>query len=185
MVVTRTCNIDTELFLVDDIISFTLSNGEHHEAIAIKQEDEGMLFILRNCLQTSNQMNSEPTNKGGYAESMLRRILTTGSITLFPDELRSRMIPVYDTYDLLRIPTEKEILGYNAFAVDEPEHVTQFEAMKNVENRKAMRVNLPETYWLTNDVLTSFVVCAKHGFCEYTYASNFCGVRPIFKLKNI
>ena len=45
MEVMRNMTIDTELFELGDIISFTLTTGENVKAKAIRETPNGMLFI--------------------------------------------------------------------------------------------------------------------------------------------
>lgn len=51
MEVMRNMTIDTELFELGDIISFTLTTGEKVKAKAIRETPNGMLFITVDCLK--------------------------------------------------------------------------------------------------------------------------------------
>ena len=183
MIVKRMCKLDTTNFKLRDEISFTLSIGECHEAIAVKEEDDGMIFIFRDCLRDRYYMNAIASNAGGYSESNLRDILRVVIRDTFPDDIRALMLPVYEK-DLVRIPSEKELFGFNSISDNEDVSVTQFETMKNMKNRQAFIRDNFDCYWLMNTVLDSFLTCNSSGNPSYSYASNLCGIRPVFKLKN-
>lgn len=42
--------ISTKKFKVNDVISFTLNNGQIYHAIAVKEDVDGMLFIFKTCI---------------------------------------------------------------------------------------------------------------------------------------
>ena len=110
-------------------------------------------------------------------------------LSLFPAELRDRMIP-FANGDLLRLPTEKEIFGCNEYGEAEPESVRQFEPMKSRRNRIAFRGEdeCLEWYWLENEVESSaaaFALVYSGGYANYNGASGACGVRPAFKIHNL
>ena len=53
-------NIEVEAdgqYSVGDVISFTLTDGEEVEALAVKQEWDGMIFILLDCMRKEYRMN--------------------------------------------------------------------------------------------------------------------------------
>ena len=180
MIVERKCKMETNVLYLNDVISFTLANNENHKATAVRQCDDGMIFIFNECMESVYRMNTLPNIKGGYNQSELRGILVNDVINTFPDWLRERMLPVYND-DLLTIPTEKEIFGYNLINQDSQ---TQFALMTERGNRKSIRIGLPETYWLMNESGNIFATCGINGNAACTYATNYCGVRPIFKLAN-
>lgn len=53
MKVKRTEEVDVQQFRVGDIIHFELSDGEKVEMLAVKEEDEGMIFCSSDCLEKS------------------------------------------------------------------------------------------------------------------------------------
>ena len=75
MKVKRTVTVDTDAFKVGDIIEIKLTDGVKAEAMAMKQEADGMIFCLVDCLPNEYQMNSTGTSEGGYEESYLRKKL--------------------------------------------------------------------------------------------------------------
>ena len=197
MEVKRTIKTDVESFEMGDVISFTLKDGEKVQAKAVKKTDEGMLFITVDCLKDEYQMFKNTGGTGSmdinYFNSDLRRALNGEILDRFPDEIRSRMVGMRiactDTFDLLRIPTEKEIFGENPYSKDESDTVVQFKGMKNRRNRIAFQGSKTGTwqwYWLQNRVEgTSFnfaCVSCSAGNASCGGASHSLGVRPVFCL---
>lgn len=192
MKIERTIEVQGESFIVGDIISFELNDGEKVEAMAVKQDGDTMIFCHVDCLKDEYPMNDRNTNKGGYEESKLRTALRDVILLRYPEELVKKMVP-FKNGDLLRIPTEKEIFGRNVYGDDEPEEVTQWEPMKLRRNRIAFQGSNGdlEWYWLQNpvrDVVSSanFADVDDHGNATYHNASDAdIGVRPAFGIHNL
>lgn len=175
----------TQYVEIGDVIGFTLNDGEEVEAMAVRREDDGMVFLFVDCLKDEYPMNEKNSNKGGYLKSDLRSKLNSEILDRFPTDLRERMIP-FANEDLLRLPTEKEIFGENPYGKDEPD-VEQFKPMKERRNRIAFqgKNGAWEWYWLQNTVKGSsayFAGVAYDGFAAYYSASFSRGVRPAFKI---
>lgn len=171
-------------YTVGDIISFSLKIGEKVEALAVKQEADGMIFVLVDCLLKEYPMNKDNSNEGGYETSLLRKKLNGKILEMFPSEIREKMI-AFPNGDLLRLPTEREIFGENVWGEDEPDTVEQWEPMKLRKNRIAFQGTNGEWewYWLQNPVETAcFAGVNIHGFADYYAASSPLGVRPAFKI---
>lgn len=198
MEVKRTIKTDVESFEMGDVISFKLKDGEKVQAKAVKKTDEGMLFITVDCLKDGYQMFK---NTGGmksveinYANSDLRRALNGEILDRFPDEIRSRMVGMrIDNesnmfFDLIRIPTEREIFGENPYGKEESDTVEQFKGMKNRRNRIAFqgsKTDTRERYWLQNRVKDTASYLARvnsAGNADFDSASYSIGVRPVFLL---
>lgn len=189
MEIKRVTKMDTTNFEVGDVFPMTLSDGEQVEAMAMKQESDGMIFMLIDCLLDESSMNSENTNRGGYDVSDLRVKLNGDILERFPAEIREQMV-AFQNGDLLRLPTEKEIFGENRYGEYESEDVTQFEPMKLRRNRIAFQGmnGAWEWWWLANKVRGSAADSALvhgSGSADYRSASNAGGVRPAFKIKNL
>ena len=189
MKVKRTINIETDTFKIGDIIKIKLADGTKVKAMAMQQEEDGMIFCLVDCLPGEYQMNSTCTNEGGYEESDLRKKLNGEILNLFPVELTDMMTP-FDNGDLLRLPTEKEIFGENYYGEYESPYVKQWKPMKKRRNRMAFDGTKEENlqwYWLMNKVRESAPYFSYVGYCGnalYYGASYSIGVRPAFKIKN-
>lgn len=188
MKVMRTYETETSAYEVGDVIAFELEGGERVEAMAMRQEADGMLFLLVDCLKDEECMNEEDSNRGGFDASDLRMKLNREIIERFPAEIREQMI-AFTNGDMLRLPTEKEIFGVNEYGEDEGD-VVQFAPMKLRRNRIAFQgLNGNwEWYWLANKhkrSASSFACVSVIGGANYGAASGASGVRPAFKIKNL
>ena len=196
MEVKRTIKTDVESFEVGDTIKFKLKDGEKVQAKAVKKTDEGMLFLTADCLKDEYQMFKNPGGMGSveinYFNSDLRHALNGEILDRFPDEIKSRMVGMRigytDTFDLLRIPTEKEIFGENPHCKGESDTVEQFKGMRNRRNRIAFqgsKTGLCVWYWLQNRVdapSSYFARVGSDGDAAYDGASASFSVRPVFLL---
>lgn len=188
MKVMRTYETETSAYEVGDVIAFELEGGERVEAMAMRQEADGMLFLLVDCLKDEECMNEEDSNRGGFDASDLRMKLNREIIERFPAEIREQMI-AFTNGDMLRLPTEKEIFGVNEYGEDEGD-VVQFAPMKLRRNRIAFQgLNGNwEWYWLANKHKRSasyFASVNRGGNASANNASASDGVRPAFKIKNL
>lgn len=180
---------DVHASKVGDAIDVKLAGGVKVQAMAVQQEEDGMIFCLVDCLPGEYPMNSTRTNEGGYEESDLRKKLNGEILNLFPAELTDMMAP-FDNGDLLRLPTEKEIFGENYYGEYESPYVKQWKPMKKRRNRMAFDGTKEENlqwYWLMNKVRESaaaFAFVDSGGSANDSGASSSLGVRPAFKIKN-
>ena len=198
MEVKRTIKTDVESFEKGDVIRFKLKDGEKVQAKTVKKTDEGMLFLTVDCLKGKYQMFKNSYDMGSmeinYFNSDLRHALTGEILDRFPDEIRSRMVGMRIDdesnmfFDLLRIPTEREIFGENHYSKDESDTVVQFKGMKNYRNRIAFQGSKTDTwewYWLQNrveDTSSAFALVDFSGSANCGSASHSIGVRPVFLL---
>ena len=186
--VKRMVKVNVDTLKVGDIIKFRLTNGAKVQAMAMQQEKDDMIFCLVGCLPGEYPMNNTCTNKGGYEKSDLRKKLNDEFLNLFPVALTGMMAP-FDSGDLLRIPTEKEIFGKNCYGEYENQ-VKQWKPMKRRKNRMAFGGAKGESlqwYWLMNKVREStiyFSFVNRAGYADVNCASYSLGVRPVFKLRN-
>lgn len=188
MEVMRNMTIDTELFELGDIISFTLTTGEKVKAKAIRETPNGMLFITVDCLKDEQKM----FEKIDYEHSDLRKKLNGEIFESFPEEIKGRMVGMRvgqtNCFDMLRIPTEREIFGENTYGKDEPVSVRRFYGMENRRERIAFQgseTGTWEWYWLQNKVedSASYFACVNnYGYADCNGASDSYGVRPVFLL---
>lgn len=181
--------VEDETPVVGKVYDFQLTSGEKAQYMVMREDEDGYLCMLVDCLPKAYPMNESNTNKGGYAASDLRKKMNGEILSLFPAELRERMIPVFES-DLLRLATEKEVFGVNEYGKDEPESVKQFEPMKSRRNRIAFRGKDEdwEWWWLVNtveDSAAAFADVLLSGTAAYYDASYARGVRPAFKIKNL
>ena len=198
MIVKRMIKTETDKFEIGDIISFKLTDGEKVKAMAVRKTDEGILFITVDCLNEEQPMFENPGAMGSmqinYFNSDLRHWLNNEVIARFPEEIKSRMIPLRfgytDTFDLLRIPTEKEIFGENPYGKAECDAVKRFKGMKKRRNRIAFDRSEEgkeklQWYWLQNrveDTAAYFAIVLDSGYAYCNVTSSSRGVRPVFLL---
>ena len=173
----------TDELKVGDVIGFTLTTGEEVEAMAMKREDDGMIFALVDCLEQQTPM----VRKGKIImQEYLKDIFET-----FPEDIRNMMKPIHEE-DYLRLMTEKEVFGSNSWGEDEPDTVEQFEPMKNRRNREAFQgkdASIDDWcwYWLSNPYYANAPAFAGVNYTGHGLASNYAasssyGVRPAFKI---
>ena len=196
MEVMRNMTIDTELFELGDIISFTLTTGEKVKAKAIRETPNGMLFITVDCLKDEQPMFKTPDRMGSmeinYFNSDLRHTLNGEILDTFPEKIKSRMVGMRigntNFFDMLCIPTEREIFGENPCGKDEPVSVRRFYGMENRRERIAFQgseTGVWEWYWLQNrveDTASHFATVDGDGYAHSHDASYSLGVRPVFLL---
>lgn len=197
MEVKRTIKTEVETFKVGDIIKFKLIDGEKVRAMAVRQEANGMLFVFVDCLRNEYPMFKDMGVMGSveinYFNSDLRHALNGKILDRFPEEIRSRMVGMRigstDTFDLLRIPTEKEIFGENIYGKEECSEIKRFKGMKKRRNRMAFQIvngeERLEWYWLQTRVkgtASDFAHVNSYGGANYYGASYASGVRPAFLL---
>lgn len=194
MKVKRTIKTEVETFELGDVISFKLKDGEKVQAKAVMEKPGGMLFITVDCLKDEYQMFENPDAMGSmeinYFNSDLRHALNSEIIDRFPEEIRSRMVGMRigntDTYDLLRIPTEREIFGENPYGKEESNTLEQFKCMKNRRNRIAFqgsKTGTWEWYWLQNRIENTaslFALVNTNGNAYCGNAGYSVGGRPAF-----
>lgn len=188
MLITRAVEYNTDVFEIGDIIRFNLTNGEYVEAMAMKKDADGTIFLLIDCLAHEEPMNNECSNRGGYEGSDLRSKLNGMILDSFPAEIREQMV-AFPNGDFLRLPTEREIFGCNTYGEDEESNVEQWKPMELCRNRIAFQGHNGawEWYWLQNKKKNSSVLFVIVNYCGgATYGRAHCdnGVRPAFKIKN-
>lgn len=188
MLITRAVEYNTDVFEIGDIIRFNLTNGEYVEAMAMKKDADGTIFLLIDCLAHEEPMNNECSNRGGYEGSDLRSKLNGMILDSFPAEIREQMV-AFPNGDFLRLPTEREIFGCNTYGEDEESNVEQWKPMELRRNRIAFQGHNGawEWYWLQNKRKNSsanFVHVGSAGVALYDLAYYGIGVRPAFKIKN-
>lgn len=185
----RWVDADKYGYEVEDVIAFKLTDGEKIQAMAVQQENDGMLFCLVDCLADEYSMNDTNTNEGGYEGSDLRKKLNTEIIARFPADIKAMMVP-FGNGDYLRLPTEKEIFGENYYGEYESPYVQQWKPMKQRRNCIAFQGKNGgwEWYWLQNkcrDSAAAFASVRDSGNASYYSASISLGVRLVFKLKHV
>lgn len=181
----ETKELDRDDYKVGDVIDFTLTTGEKVSAMAMRQEEDGMLFVFVDCLAKEYPMNEQKTNMGGYECCDLRETLNTEIFATFPDSIKSRMKPVYKE-DKLRLLTAMEVFGNNPYG--DEDNGSLLPLMKEIRNRIAFQgrgTDIWEWWWLQNsvkDFAAHFARVNSYGLAYSSHASNDYGVRPAFKI---
>ena len=168
---------------VGDKITVDLKELGKFEATAHEVTDNNVLFIFDDYI-AERPMNERPTNKGGYEKSDLKKWIDTYLYSLFPLELRKRIVE-------LTIPSVGQVVGWENewdkehFEADDDE---QLPLMKLIKNRVAYFNNKCKWGWLRNATKKEyssahFALVATGGGASCGYASYYNGVRPYFRLK--
>ena len=175
-------------FEVGDVIAFALTNGEEVEAMAMKAEEDGMIFALVDCIE-----DEQPMMKDG--KLWMREYLNRDLYIRFPVEIRNMMLP-FEHADMLRLLTQKEVFGENIWESDiDEEEYEWLEPMKDRRNRIAFQGKDSSVddwcwYWLADqlrDVASGATFAGVYGtgYSSGYSASDTYGVRPAFKLSLI
>lgn len=188
MLIKRQLEMETTNLMVGDVVWFTLKGGEEVEAMAMKKEEDGMIFAFVDCLEEERPMIDE--NGVTLTEWMNDELLKK-----LPVDLMKRLV-VFEDGTYLRLMTQKEVFGENHWeAEEEPDTVEQFEPMKIRRNRIADLGKDSDEWtwwWLSNktwlrDGATStyFAFVNNNGYSYDGYASSSIGVRPAFKISDL
>ena len=158
---------------------------DHYTATCQEITPKGALFLLDQYLDRAYQMNRANTNKGGYAESDLRKALQSEEVLNIFADIRDHMIP-FESGDLLRLPFAGEMFGDEVPQWIESDSNEQWPLMTDAHNRTASRCGDPEWGWLANtfrDTSTAFCLVYYLGRAGDWDASAVFGVRPVFMVK--
>lgn len=187
MKVIRPVETETSRFQVGDMLPFTLVDGALVQALAVKEERDGMLFVTVDCTGIESMVCSPGEQDGGYERSLLRRRLNCELLERFPPEIRAQMVPLSNG-DWLRLPTVGELFGRSAAAEEADLGSGQWEPMRLCRNRVCFlgRDGISMCYWLADPVDgdgkfysgVDYMGNAMHIAAIGTY-----GVRPVFKLR--
>lgn len=82
-----------ELVNTGDEIPVRLKTGEDVTFVVAFDESGKLFFATKDCLKEPRCMNEDPTNKGGWAASELRKIANTEIFDSLPDDLQEVIVP--------------------------------------------------------------------------------------------
>lgn len=188
MKVRRIVKMNVSRCKVGDVIKYRLLNGEKHEAMAMKQDGDDIIFQQVDYMKNKYRMNPTNSNEFGWEETEFRNKLNGEVLALFPDKLRNNMV-IFDDGDILTLVTEKEMFGRNKHGKNDGDEVTQWEPMKNRKNRISFCENerIREYSWLKTKAISTFyfVFVDYFGYSFGDVASSSVGVRPVFRIKNM
>lgn len=175
-------SIEFEVLSSDDFIIGDQIQVDKYTATCQKVTKKGALFLLDQYLDDPYPMGSD--NKGGYELSELRGIINSKEVLDIFTAIHNKMVP-FKNGDLIRIPYAEEMFG-ESNAV-EASGKKQWELMKNRKNRIAICEGWAYDWeWLQNKIKSSkkdFAVMGNYGSLVFANASDFLGVRPVFRLK--
>lgn len=190
--VTKTTMVTKEVsrndsYQVGDIVSAELYGDENkwHSFLAVKEEENGMIFIFRDCLKELKPVFSTENLSGRSADAFLyensdiRKYLQDNLVKMFPQDIAEILVP-FENGDLFRLATKREIFG------EGKDCSGQWEPMKDCRNRVALDKDGDSVgWWLQDDDDMPFFDCVDIGGQDtYIGAAHDIGVRPVFKVKN-
>ena len=166
---------------IGDKIMVSLHKLGDFTATAHKITDDDILFVFDDYI-CKRPMNNTPTNEGGYNASDLKKWLTAELASLFPRNLRVRLMDI-------SIPTIGQILGWKDdfgkeyLELDDDE---QLPLMVERRTQAAYFNNQPVCGWFRNAVRskysTSDFAVLENTNVFFNEATDALGVRPVFRL---
>ena len=110
-----------ELLQVGDELDITLKTGEALTAQAAGTTENGLRFVLKDCMKDMRSMNKRMTNKGGWRDCEMRLWLNETIFHMLPDELQEIIAPrrivqtvdgeALESEDKLWLPSFTEMFG--------------------------------------------------------------------------
>ena len=156
-----------------DLIHFNLKTGEEVAARATHDRNGKLFFVLEDCLEDDYEMNKRPTNKGGWAESDMRKHLNKTVFTLLPDELQALIKPTkvvqvldgerVECEDKLFLLSRTQVFGKGDYSEYEPED-TQLDIFRTEKSRVKECADYGTWWWWLRSAYSQS-------------SSSFCGVR--------
>lgn len=189
----------SEYWTVGDTKSVTLTTGEVIELqVAGFNHDtysDGVTapvtLVMKNCLNTTAEMNSSNTNSGGYPASALKTYVETNIYDKLPSDLKTLVAPVkkkcYTTYNSTSslseanynvwLLAEAEVFDSASYTVGSGEGTKYPIFTDNASRVKEIGRNA--NWWLRSCSSSSnffFVSVYNDGSVDYSYASSSGGV---------
>lgn len=180
MKVSRRQKAEVERFEVGDRIKVKLP-GAKYTATAVRQENDGMLFVFDQFFDGAMPMNTDGGTEGGYEASDMRKYLQKVAETL-PGKIAKLIVP-FENGDKLRLLTITEVCGVDA---NFNECEGQIPYFKDRRHRIASRKG-DEYEWMWTATAVSaayFALVYDNGGARYLGAGDARGVRPAFKISN-
>lgn len=176
---------------VGDEINCCLNDGNSTpvtSVVAHKFDDGTVAFVLKDRMASRMYMNESSTNKGGYAESAMRKYLDGKVFELLPDDLKEVIKPrlikqhfdseEYSAECKLWLPSITEIEGDNWAESDDASEV-QFDLFKDEKSRVKQFEGKTTGWWARSPYTgssTGFVNVYTNGSSYYNGASLSYGV---------
>ncbi len=181
-----------ELLQVGDELDITLKTGEALTVQAGGTTENGLRFVLKDCMKDTRGMNKRMTNKGGWRDSEMRLWLNETVFHMLPDELQEIIIPrrivqtmdgeALESEDKLWLPSFTEMFGKEnaeGWAPADTDEM-QMELFTTERSRvKEVPGNGTWWYWLRSPYggnSTRFCRVGSGGYAYYADASGAYGV---------
>jgi hypothetical protein len=181
-----------ELLQVGDELDITLKTGEALTAQAAGTTENGLRFVLKDCMKDMRSMNKHMTNKGGWRDCEMRLWLNETIFHILPDELQEIIVPrrivqtvdgeALESEDKLWLPSFTEIFGKENAKDWAPADTdeTQLELFSTERSRVKERPgNGTRWYWLRSpygSISTFFCLVNGSGNAYFSHASYARGV---------
>ena len=182
----------------DEIVRpLTLSTGESIELVLMHPsyplaDGSTAAFVvgMKDCLNSTHQMNSSTTNAGGWSGCTMRSGLNNTIYNQIPESFRQNLklmnvwtanggsqsstIGVYSE-DYLALPAEKEVFGSNTYADESIEsRLFQFDWYKTSSNR-IKQASGRNIYWWGRSTYSG----SSYSFCCVTYSGTASNDDPM------
>lgn len=188
------------VFSVGDAKTVHLTDGSTIEVRIIgfnhdRDESGKLIPISFETVQTLNEdyaMNSEWTNKGGWASSKLRKQLNSEIFNLLPDDLRKVIKPAVkqtgtggtspkmgETTDLLFLLSEQEIFGRQIYSIGDEGRWYEWYKRENTPYGKRKQNGEKDWRWERSpyrDTTSAFCYVYSYGNANYDIAVSSIGV---------
>ena len=181
-----------ELLQVGDELDITLKTGEALTAQAAGTTENGLRFVLKDCMKDMRSMNKHMTNKGGRRDCETRLWLNETIFHILPDELQEIIVPrrivqtvdgeALESEDKLWLPSFTEMFGKENTKDWAPADTdeTQLELFSTERSRvKEVPGNGTWWYWLRSPYGSNsarFCFVSSNGDADYYVASFATGV---------
>lgn len=181
-----------ELLQVGDELDITLKTGEALTAQAAGTTENGLRFVLKDCMKDMRSMNKHMTNKGGWRDCEMRLWLNETIFHILPNELQEIIVPrrivqtvdgeALESEDKLWLPSFTEMFGKENTKDWAPEDTdeTQLELFSTERSRvKEAPGNGTWWYWLRSPYggnSSYFCIVDSNGGAFSTGASYVSGV---------
>ena len=181
-----------ELLQVGDELDITLKTGEALTAQAAGTTENGLRFVLKDCMKDMRSMNKHMTSKGGWRDCEMRLCLNETIFHILPDELQEIIVPrrivqtvdgeTLESEDKLWLPSFTEMFGKENTKDWAPADTdeTQLELFSTERSRvKEVPGNGTWWYWLRSPYgsnSTLFCIVYSNGNAYYIGASAASGV---------
>ena len=181
---------------VGDILEFELKDGTpvRIDVAGIDTYNDNEVIFCFHDVYWKHSMNTNDTNRGGYAESEMAIYLDDEIFPMLPDELQAVIKPraIHQTVTdyarncMLWLPSIYEVAGEEYAEYNTDVNDKHLELFQNRRNRvKFGTDNYPHYWWERSPNIstsTNFMLVHSNGSANTNYASSTNGVVPCFSI---